>query len=134
MPTAVERYFLKLDGLTTNVTAEFAIESFQWGFGTAGGGGGAGRPQFTEIQITRQLDQNSPMFFHAASRGQRFTTAAIYCRKAGGDTAITTVTYSLGDVQIASYTHTGNQHGGLPTEGLNLNFLKLDFAITTSLT
>ena len=134
MPTAVERYFMKLDGIDAIVNVELNIESFNWGSTVANAGDGSvSRPRFSEIHITRQLDTSSPALFHAAAGGQRLRGATIFCRKAGGDTQISLVSYVLIDPFITSYAHAGNQHGGLPVESLSLTFSRIDFAVTTNL-
>jgi len=78
------------------------------GTGSTGEGGGAGKIQFQPIQILKDLDKCSPVFFLAAARGDLIKTATITFAKSdvrGRETAFFQIT--LTNVRIVSVEATG---------------------------
>jgi type VI secretion system secreted protein Hcp len=113
------------------------IEIYSWSFGvthvtTGGGGGGAGSGKVSvhEIQITKQVDKSSPLFFKACVSGQHFKTVTLTLRKAGKP-AQEYLTITMKDVFVSSYQQSNGGGGGKqPVESLSLNFTKLEYKYT----
>ena len=65
------------------------IVSFSFGavqsgsFARGGAGGGAGKAEFQDISIVKEVDKSSPKLFQACACGTHFPKATLYVRKAG---------------------------------------------------
>jgi type VI secretion system secreted protein Hcp len=94
------------------------------GTGAHGGGAGAGKVQFSDIQCTKKhVDKASPKLMLACASGQHIEKATLYKRKAGGEQEDYFI-WELKNVFISSYqvdTHAG---GGsvLPADHFTINF------------
>jgi type VI secretion system secreted protein Hcp len=97
------------------------------GSGHSGGGAGAGKVQFSDIQITKKhVDKASPKLMLACASGQHMDKATLYCRKAGGEQEDYFV-WELENVFISSYQVDTHASGGsvLPSDHFTLNFGKI---------
>jgi type VI secretion system secreted protein Hcp len=138
MPTAVE-FFLKLDGITgeaTNADHKGQIEVLSFTFGVSqtgnnqsGGGGGAGKAQFSDLTVTKPLDSASPSLMLACSKGTHLHKAELHIVAtnsdgfaARGDFAI----YQMSDITIDAVRQMGDEHAGRPMEEISINFGRLD--------
>jgi type VI secretion system secreted protein Hcp len=54
--------------------------------GSATGGAGAGKADFTTLEIVKLIDAASPVLFSVAAAGAHFNQANLYVRKAGDQT------------------------------------------------
>ena len=127
--------FLKLDGIKGESKdkahpGEIDIDSFTFGVqngGTfaAGGGGGAGKVAFHDINIMKAADLSSPLLMEACASGKHIKQAMITVRKAGGKQE-EFYKIKLSDLLVSSVTNSG-ANGGNPQEQLALNFAKIEF-------
>ncbi len=127
--------FLKLDGIKGESTDskhkdEINIHSFtfgvhQTGASAAGGGSGAGKAQFDDIQISKAADLASPNLMLACATGQHIKEAKITVRKAGGQQEEFYI-ITLNDLIVSSMQNTGTGSDN-PTEMLTMNYSKVKF-------
>lgn len=128
--------FLKLEGISgesadSKHKGEIDIESFSFGVhqtGTAssGGGMGAGKASFNDLNIVKKADKSSPNLMLKCATGEHITSALLTVRKAGGQQQ-EYYKIKLTDVLVSSFQNTGSGHDAIPVETLALNFAKLDF-------
>lgn len=86
------------------------IEAFSLGIhntvsiGSATGGAGAGKAQFSEFKITKAVDKTSPNLLLYVGRGAHITQVDLYLRKAGGATGASAVflRYTFGMVAVST--------------------------------
>src|SRR5579863_8462653 len=105
--------FLKLGTLKGESVVkgfEDQIQLLSWGWGmTQSGtthtasGGGAGKVDVSDLQISKHVDAASPMLALACCKGTHYDTATLTMRKAGG-TALEYVTITLTDLIVTSYS------------------------------
>ncbi len=67
---------------------EIEVLSWSWGVSQAGsmgpvGGGGAGKPSFSDFNFTHHIDKASPLLMAACATGKHIKDATIINRKAG---------------------------------------------------
>jgi len=114
------------------------IEVFSWSWGlsntgaSAGGSGGAGRADFEEIVITKELDKSSPSLMLACASGQHIPEVKIDFLKMdrkGNETVYLVITMS--DVLVSSF-QTGGSSGSdtLPVEQVSFNYAKIEVTYT----
>jgi len=97
------------------------------GSGSSGGGSGAGKVHFNDIQLTKKhVDKASPKLMLACASGQHIDKATIYVRKAGGEQEDYFV-WELEGVFVSSYQVDSHAGGGsvLPSDHVTLNFGKI---------
>jgi type VI secretion system secreted protein Hcp len=100
----------------------FSVSAHQTGTQASGGGGGAGRVEFTDINCTKVYDKSSPVLMLACATGKHFDEASITCRKAGGEQEPYLV-ITLKDVLVSSYNMGGHSKGELPImDDFSLNY------------
>ncbi len=127
--------FLKLAGIKGESTDskhkdEINIHSFtfgvhQTGASSAGGGSGAGKAHFDDIQISKAADLASPNLMLACATGQHIKEAVITVRKAGGQQEEFYI-ITLSDLIVSSMQNTGTGSDN-PTEMLTMNYSKVKF-------
>lgn len=128
--------FLKITGIKGESTddkhkGEIEIESFTFGVsntGTAGRGGGmgAGKAFFQDISFSKRADAASPVLMQKCATGDHIDKALLTVRKAGGGQQ-EYYKITLSDLMISSFTNTGSDGDSVPSEGLSLNFGKIEF-------
>jgi len=97
------------------------------GTGSSGGGSGAGKVHFNDLQITKKhVDKASPKLLLACASGKHIDKATIYIRKAGGEQQDYFV-WELEGVFVSSYQVDSHAGGGsvLPSDHVTLNFGKI---------
>ena len=133
--------FLKLDGIKGESQdhkhkGEIDIESFSWGASQTGsshtgGGGGAGKVDVHDIHFVKKIDSSTPLLFVKCAAGEHIKEANFVVRKAGGE-QLEYLKYKFTDVLVSSVMPQGTAHTGggdeIPTEGLSLNFAKVEIA------
>jgi type VI secretion system secreted protein Hcp len=129
--------FLKLGTLKGESVVkgfEDQIQLLSWGWGmTQSGtthtasGGGAGKVDVSDLQISKHVDAASPMLALACCKGTHYDTATLTMRKAGG-TALEYVTLTLTDLIVTSYSVSEGGGGDLLTDTFTLNFGKFKFS------
>jgi type VI protein secretion system component Hcp len=102
----------------SNIT--FGMEN-QVNLGTASGGAGAGKANFTKMTFQRTPDANSAELIRALVTGKNFSRATV--RIKGG------VVVTLGIVFVTSYQIGGTD--AQPTETVTLAFGQLDFRVVS---
>ena len=129
--------FLKLGsikGVSVVKGFEDQIQVLSWGWGmTQSGtmhtasGGGAGKVDVHDLQITKNMDAASPNLALACSKGTHYDTAVLTMRKAGG-TALEYVTLTLTDVLVSSYSCSAQGGADVLSDQVSLNFGKYKFS------
>jgi type VI secretion system secreted protein Hcp len=129
--------FLKLgtvkgESVVKGFEDQIQILSWSWGMSQSGtthmaSGGGAGKVNVGDINVTHYVDAASPGLIQACCKGTHFDTATITMRKAGG-TALEYVTITLTDIIISSVSVSGSGGEDLLTESVALNFGKFKFS------
>ena len=97
------------------------------GTGSSGGGSGAGKVHFNDLQMTKKhVDKASPKLLLACASGKHIDKATIYIRKAGGEQEDYFV-WELEGVFVSSYQVDSHAGGGsvLPSDHVTLNFGKI---------
>jgi type VI secretion system secreted protein Hcp len=134
--------FLKIDGIDGESTdkvhpGEIEIQSFSWGVtntGSAiGGGGGAGKASFSDLNFASSLSKASPNLMLACATGKHIASATLTCRKSGGN-GIEFLKIKLSDILVSSYQSGGSTGADLPEDSFGLNFTKIDFLYTVAKT
>ena len=124
--------FLKIDSIPGSSTVsghenQIEISSFQFGVSnhviSSGGGAGAGKPNFSDLQITKIMDKSSPPFFSHALNGAVLPKAEIFLTKDNKGSQFTFAHYTLQNVRTSSYSVSSG--GDIPSENLGLNYEKL---------
>ena len=85
--------FLKINGIKgeskdSKHEGDIDVLSWSWGISNAsdmskGGGGGAGKANFTDLNFIHSLDKASPVLMKACAMGDHFDEATLVARKAG---------------------------------------------------
>jgi type VI secretion system secreted protein Hcp len=110
---------------------EIDVLSYSWGVtqsGTMafGGGGGAGKAQFSDFSFTTYTSKASPSLFLACASGQHIKEATITVRKAGGQQQDYLI-LKMTDVLVSSYNTSGSSGADRPTESLSMAYGKIEF-------
>lgn len=134
--------YMQFDGINGNVTAtghEKWIELGSVGFGVGRGIVGtspgkqsnreASTPSFSELTLTKDVDETSPLLFSEACIGKAKKVTIHFCET--GDTQIQTyLEYVLTEVLVSGYSVSGSGGMGHPTESLSFNFTKIEIKYT----
>lgn len=108
------------------------IVSFSFGavqsgsFARGGSGGGAGKAEFQDISIVKEVDKSSPKLFQACAAGTHFGKATIHVRKAG-DKPLEYYKIELTDLIVSSLQNSGSAGGDAIMESMTLNCAKIIF-------
>lgn len=128
--------YMELEGIKGNVTAEghkewIHVTSYQFGVGRAVAsptGGGKDReasaPNFSEIVITKDMEQSSPYLFKESLTGKGKKCKIHFCRTSAGNLE-TYAEVELENTLITSYS--ASSGGDRPTESIALNYSKVIF-------
>jgi type VI secretion system secreted protein Hcp len=126
--------FLMLDGIKGESSddkhkGEIDIESFSWGLsqsgsGSRGSGSGTGKVDMADITIHKQVDKASPTLMLACANGKHITKGKLTLRKAG-ENPLEYLTVDLESILVSSYQVSGSNGGGIPSESISLNFVKV---------
>jgi type VI secretion system secreted protein Hcp len=126
--------FLMLDGIKGESAddkhkGEIDIESFSWGLaqqgsGNRGGGSGTGKVDISDITIQKHVDRSSPSLMLVCANGKHIAKGKLTLRKAG-ENPLEYLTVDLESIFVSSYQVGGSNGGGIPTESISLNFVKV---------
>jgi type VI secretion system secreted protein Hcp len=126
--------FLMLDGIKgesidAKHKGEIDIESFSWGLssmgsGHRGGGSGTGKVDISDITIQKQVDRSSPSLMLLCANGKHIAKGKLTLRKSG-ESPLEYLTIDLESIFVSSYQVSGANGGGIPTESVALNFVKV---------
>ncbi|QRY46122.1 type VI secretion system tube protein Hcp [Mycolicibacterium boenickei] len=108
---------------------EIDVVSFSWGVANTGsaapgGGGGAGKATFQDLQIVHTIDSATPALLLTCATGRHLAHATISHRKAG-ENQQDYLTIKLSDVTITAVTHNGAEVQPY-TETVSIRFGKVD--------
>ncbi len=96
---------------TNDIKDAIVVESFSFGvenpttIGSATGGAGAGKIKFNEFQITKKVDNASPLFFKQAASGAHYKKAVLTLRNPGDKDPY--MTYTFDTAFITKIDHSG---------------------------
>jgi type VI secretion system secreted protein Hcp len=107
---------------------EIDVLSWSWGVSQTGvmshgGGGGAGKANFSDLSFVHQLDKASPVLMAACATGEHIKEGTLISRKAGkGQQEYLIV--KMNDILITSVQPSGsNEH---PMESVSMQFAKIN--------
>src|SRR5262245_6648499 len=107
---------------------EIDVLSWSWGLsqsGTAGSGGGvgAGKVSFNDLNFTHTIDKGSPLLMKACATGQHVKDGTLVSRKAGkGQQEFLII--KMSDILVTSVQASGA--GEQPMESVSMQFAKID--------
>jgi type VI protein secretion system component Hcp len=117
-------------GCSTAVgTDAFEVLSWSWGASnpgdlSGGGGGGAGKPTVSDLNLLKGFDACSPALFGAVVTGKAFPTLTLTASNKDG----TTTTVTLSDVRVSSWQASGNSTSDAAVESASFAFSKVCLA------
>ena len=122
---------LKGESVVKGFEDQIQVLSWSWGLSQTGtthmaSGGGAGKVNVADINVTHHVDAASPALIQACCKGTHFDTATLTMNKAGG-TALAYVTITLHDIIISSVNTSGAGEEQL-METFGLNFAKFKYS------
>lgn len=85
----------------------------------------AGRPDITEVTLTRFLDSASPLLMEQLVKAEVVTVAKLVLLRIDNGVPLNLISYDMSDVYVTSYQVGGGAGGGTPSENITLNFSKL---------
>lgn len=129
-------YFLKIDGIqgeSEDAKHKDEIDLMSWNFGVTnvgtqsyGGGGGAGKGQFSDFSFTQRINKATPKLMEACATGKHIPNAILTVRKAGGEQQ-EYLKIKFTDLLISSYGTGGAPGEEIPMENLSFNYAKIEF-------
>jgi type VI protein secretion system component Hcp len=117
---------LTITGLTA-IGQAIEVESFSWGIANPAGTA----PQFEGLNVTKLMDEVSPLLYKGVAQGTIYTSAVLKLNKMVADTTTTYATYELTGVQISSLQKSSSTER-IPTESATLKFASLKESFTTT--
>lgn len=129
--------FLKIKGIEGEAhddkhKNEIDILAWSWGesqSGTmhSGGGGGAGKVNMQDLNITKYLDKATSSIMNACATGQHISDIMLTVRKAGGKSPLEFLKITLNDCLISSVSTGGSGGEDRLTENVSINFAQIKF-------
>ena len=109
---------------------EIEVLSWSWGVShsgtlSQGGGGGAGKASFQDLNFTHHVDKASPLLMNTCATGEHIKEATITVRKAGQGPQEYLVIKMM-DVLVTSVSTSVSVEGDGAVEGVALAFAKVD--------
>ena len=106
---------------------EIEVLSWSWGLSQTGsmsygGGGGAGKANFSDLNFMHNIDKASPVLMLKCATGEHIKEATLVSRKAG-KTQQEYLIIKLNDILITSVQTSGSSE--IPTESVSMNFSKI---------
>jgi type VI secretion system secreted protein Hcp len=108
--------FLKLNGVTGESqdkvhSGEMDLLNWTWSLANngnfhTGSGGGVGKSDFHDIQITKLVDSATPTLMQMCADGSHINTATLTCRKSGG-TPLEFLVIKMEKVLVSHYSTSG---------------------------
>jgi type VI secretion system secreted protein Hcp len=123
---------LKGESVVKGFEDQMQILSWSWGMTQSGtthtaSGGGAGKVNVHDLNITHHVDAASPNLILACCKGTHFDSATLTMRKAGG-TALEYVTITLTDIIVSSVSCGKDDDDDMLKETVSLNFAKFKYS------
>jgi type VI secretion system secreted protein Hcp len=132
---AISDFFLKIDGIPgesedAKHKGQIDILGFSWGETNmanqgSGGGGGAGKVSFQDLQFTANVNKSSPIIAYHCASGKHITKAEVIARKQG-DKQQDYYLMTLTDVVVSSY-HSNGGASVIPTESYSFAPAKVEW-------
>ncbi len=123
--------FLKLEGIAgesedAKHKGENDVLAWSWGAsqnGTMhqGGGGGAGKANFSDLSVTKFVDKGSVTLLQFCAKGTHIPRGRLIVRKAG-DKPLEFIKFDMQDIIVSSIQPSGSGGSEKLTESLSLNF------------
>ena len=109
---------------------EIEVLSWTWGLSQSGtmaqgGGGGAGKASFQDLNFIHHVDMASPLLMRACATGEHARDATITVRKSG-EGAQEYLVIKMTDVLVTSVSTSVSGEGGDAVEAIALAFAKVD--------
>lgn len=106
------------------------IDSWQFGCSNSanagrGGGMGAGKADFGDLTISKQIDAASHELLKSVATGKHFPKAIISCRKSGGESKHVYLVITMEDVFCSAFSTGGS--GEMPSENFTLAYNKIKY-------
>jgi len=113
---------------------EIDVLSWSWGLSQSGtthmgGGGGSGKVNVQDINLTKYVDKASPKIMMACCNGKHYSEATLVVRKAG-ENPVEYVKIRMTDLLITSVSTGGSGDEDRLTENVTLNFAKVSVDYT----
>ncbi len=128
--------FLKLGdikGESQDLAHRDEIDITNWGWGLSqtgsmhsGTGGGSGKADFTNLNLTKPLDKSSPNLMMACATGKHYPEAKLVVRKAGGTSPVEYLVIILKEVMVVSYSTRADTADDVLYDSIALNFATVD--------
>ncbi len=135
---AAYQLFLKIDGIDGESTDNlhkneieamtFSQDVFQ-GVPGFGGGGGAGKSQFSDFTVTKLVDKASPQLLLASASGNHIKKATLVVRQVGGGTPVEYYKITITDLLVTGVKISGDtgQTSNRPKETVSFNFGQIEW-------
>jgi type VI secretion system secreted protein Hcp len=95
--------------------------------GSAGGGAGSGKVQFSPLRITLPVSKASPKLFEYAVKGKHIANVALSIADDDGKLTRTYARWTLTDVFISSFQSGGSAGDDVPTEQISFAFAGVEY-------
>lgn len=110
---------------------EIDITNWGWGLSQTGSmhsgtGGGSGKADFANLNLTKPLDKSSPNLMMACASGKHYPEARLVVRKAGGSTPVEYLVITLKEVMVVSYGTRAETTDDVLYDSIALNFATVD--------
>jgi type VI secretion system secreted protein Hcp len=138
--------YMQFKGIKGNITAKgftdgdgyVQLHSFSFGLGRGIASRNPGNlenreastPSISEVSISKETDETSPLFFSQACLGDAVDTVIISFTITGPDQPLHYVDYTLSNVLISSYSVSGDGGDRSLYENMSLNFDKIEIKYT----
>lgn len=127
--------FIKIDGIMGESMddrhkGEIDVLAWAWGVSMAGGmniggGAGAGKPNFSDLTFTHNVDKATPNLFKTCATGKHVKEVKLIARKAG-EKQLEFLLITMGEVLITHVAPAGNVADGSMVESVSLQFARVD--------
>jgi type VI secretion system secreted protein Hcp len=112
---------------------EMDVVAWSWGMTQSGsthvgGGGGSGKVDVQDIQITKYVDRSSPSLYAACCQGTHFDQAILVVRKAGGK-PLEYLKITMSEVLITAVSPSARGQDRI-LENISLNFARFKVEYT----
>ena len=129
----------EIEGESQDASHENEIDVLAWAWGLSqagtfhhGGGGGAGKANFQDINITKWIDNSTPILQLYCANGDHFPSAKLTVRKAGAD-PLEYLIITMTNVLVTSVQSGGSGGEDKLTENVSLNFAEVEVQYTKQL-
>ena len=132
--------FLELEGIegeSRDHAHEGEIEVFGWSWGASNSGslhrtrgGGAGRPSFQDITISKRTDRSTPALWHSLAVGRHIPSGSLVVRSAGGDEPVEQLRIDIEPVLVTDIATSGSVADDRAVEEVSLNFARFRLVYT----